>query len=145
MNAEKRRPGSARVALWNLHLKKETRDATAATGQAVHAVESAGAFGRFLRELPMIRNAMDKAIAKRMRAGVVRADTHTAQPIHRRFLRACLHPDISASAHPFNTSACGWRSLERHARRKLGTQPAAKGRRGADVGSHRWARPGGRR
>ncbi len=142
MKADQRSPGATPLPLCNLHLKTDARDATPPAGQALDAAGSAGAFGRFLREHPTIRRAVNRAIAEHKRAGSARAGVHTAQALHRRFLRACLRAGIAASAYPLNTPTRGQRALERYVHRKLGTQPAAEDQRGAGEGSHRSARPG---
>lgn len=108
----------------NLRLKPYVRDAALPDGQTDDA-GFAGAFGKFLREHPKIKKAVDKAIAKGLGTKHVRAGTNTVESIHRLFLRECQADGVAAPMYPFNTNNRGRRSLERYIKQQLETQAPA--------------------
>jgi len=105
----------------NLRIKPYAREAALPDGQSDEA-GYAGAFGKFLRDHPQIKKAVDKAIRRGLGSKHIRAGTNTVESIHRLFLRECQSEKVAAPSYPFNTKNRARRSLERYIKKKLQTQ-----------------------
>lgn len=109
-----------------LRVNAYTREADLPTEDSGDEVGYAGAFGKLLREYPSIRKGLDDAIRRGVGTKHIRAGTNTVESIFRLFLRLCKAEVIEAPNYPFNTSACGRRSVERYVELKLKTQKPGK-------------------
>lgn len=119
-----------------LRVNAYTREADLPTEDSGDEAGYAGAFGKLLREYPSIRKGLDEAIRRGVGTKHIRAGTNTVESIFRLFLRLCKAEEIKASSYPFNTSACGRRSVERYVELKLKTQRPGKPWFGPDAEAH---------